>query len=985
MSKNSAFIDAYKNLNKAQKEAVDTIDGPVMVVAGPGTGKTQVLALRIANILTKTDTPADGILCLTFTNSGVRAMRERLTRLIGPDANRIKIATFHSFGGELLEEFYEALLLPSPPRLLDDHDVVILFDHILENHDWKYLRTRSGGAYNFRDLKSLISLLKREGIKPEDFMAEILNDISRIENDSESLSSRGPSKGTMKQSALDKIERLNRTKEVVRFYELYESEKIEHGTADYDDILEMMVRIAKSHDDIRATIRERYLYVLVDEHQDSSGVQNQFLEEVWAGVEHPNIFTVGDDRQLIYGFGGASISHFERFREVFPTTKLIALAENYRSTQAILDSADKLLESSLVKGKLVSTSKESHPLNLVEASYPRDEILSAGISIKEDIKRGVSPDDCVILVPKNAQVRGAMTILSDLGLPVSRGDKMSSFDTPEMQSILSAFRVCAYPYSAPDVANLLLDRAFGVPTLIAHKCIKEYGKNLSVENLGQEFKEVFELKKILLDLIYSAQKKDVYSLTQEIGEEIFFKRTTSHNELQRQIEVVRTMLHLSLTYMEKNPRAKLSDFVAFIDRLIEYGQDISLAVFGAQNGVKVMTLHASKGLEFHYVWIAHMDESSLMKGKHMGFTLPDALAEKVSKKDELSARRELYVAITRARRHCTISYSQKGYSGGDQKLASIVSDLPQDMFIKTTALETEKKILKHDPKAYVASEPITEGGDVLENIREFVRDEYAKRKVAVTHLNNFFTCPWTWYFRNFVYLPEPENESAQFGSLIHSAIEEVFKNRKITKNELEAFYEKKLDSLRIFDSKIRNRFIKDAKEMIAGFIKTYLPNIEEDSVSEKEPKEYVDPSVPNLTITGKIDLVEMLGSGNARVTDFKTNRKAKTAREIEKVDDEGRMSDMLRQLAMYSYLLKHDKSPTEVTASRLLFMEADSSDKDALYETKITDEHIELLRKDISDFDSNMQSGEWTTRTCHAKNYGTQKECKYCALAKRVV
>ena len=979
------FREGCAALNSAQKEAVDTIDGPVMVVAGPGTGKTQVLALRIANILTKTDTPADGILCLTFTNSGVRAMRERLGRLIGPDANRVKITTFHSFGGELLEEFYESLGLEAPPRLLDESDVVMLCDELLQENEWQYLRTRSGGAHHFRDLKSIISLLKRERITPQDFLGEIMADISRIENDPENISSRGSTKGQLKQSACDKIERLERTKEVVRFYELYEMTKKGLGAADYDDILEMMVRLVQSSDDVRATIAERYLYVLIDEHQDSSGVQNQFLESVWAGVERPNIFAVGDDRQLIYGFGGASLSHFEKFREMFAGTKLIALAENYRSTQAILDSADTLLKSSLAKGQLVSMSKESHPLGLVEAQYPRDEILAAGLAMKEHIARGTPPSECAILVPKNAQVKTAMTILTDLGLPVARGDKMSFFEMPEAHSFLTALRIAAVPYSAPDVAQALLDPVFGVPTLIAHKTLKEFGRALSVETLNHEYREVRELKKILIDLVSAAQKKDIYGLAQKIGEELFFARTTNHEELQRQIEVVRTMLHLVLSYTEKHPRARLLEFISFIDRLEEYGEHISLAPFLAGSGVRVMTLHASKGLEFDFVWIAHMNENSLMKGKHIGFTLPESYAEKVAKKDELSARRELYVAVTRARRYCTISYSRQGYTGGDQSLAHIISELPQKFFVKTSAEETEKNILGSDMKSYVASKPLAENGDTLEKIREFVREEYAKRKVAVTHLNNFFTCPWTWYFRNFVYLPEPENESALFGSFVHSVLEEIFKNRAISKKGLADFFETKLSMLRIFDDTTRRRFIKNADTMLSRFMRDRLPDIAQNIASEKEPNDYSDPDVPALMLTGKIDLVEMRGDGPARVTDFKTNRTPKTKREIEKLDEENRMSDMLRQLAMYSYLLSHDKKPLVVASSRLLFMEAETSDKDALYETHITQEHIALLRKDIADFDALLQSGEWTTRPCNTKTYGTQKECKYCALAHRIL
>src|SRR3989344_7897878 len=194
----STFQQEYKKLNKAQKDAVDSIDGPVMVVAGPGTGKTQILALRIGNILLKTDIKPDSILCLTFTNSAVKAMRDRLRKYIGGEASKVKIATFHSFGLEMLEKYYMVLGLDSEPKLMDEKDTVALYDKILHNNDWKYIRPRADTSKYFRDLKNLISLLKRERITPKDFEKEIKDEVKNIGEDPLSVSSRGESKGELK-------------------------------------------------------------------------------------------------------------------------------------------------------------------------------------------------------------------------------------------------------------------------------------------------------------------------------------------------------------------------------------------------------------------------------------------------------------------------------------------------------------------------------------------------------------------------------------------------------------------------------------------------------------------------------------------------------------------------------------------------------------------------------------------------------------------
>ena len=388
------FSEEYKKLNKAQKEAVDTIDGPVMVVAGPGTGKTQILALRIGNILKKTDTTADSILCLTFTNSGVSAMKNRLESYIGSDARNVSISTFHSFANSLVEKHYELLDFPQMPELLSDNEAVFLVDEILHKNDWEYISPRSNPSMYFNDLKQLVSVLKRERISDSDLLSYIEADIRNIKEDPESISTRGESKGKLKKEIEKKIEQLERTREVVEFYKLYEQKKKEMSLMDYDDVLEYAVRLVEEYDEVSSDVKENYLYVLVDEHQDSSGVQNSFLKAVWGKEEKPNIFVVGDDRQLIYGFSGASLDYFTEFQHFFGRAKLIVLTENYRSTAPILSIADSLLKSSITSESLNSNKKGSNKIMLNGYTYPRDEVIGAGLYFKQKIAEGIPPERC---------------------------------------------------------------------------------------------------------------------------------------------------------------------------------------------------------------------------------------------------------------------------------------------------------------------------------------------------------------------------------------------------------------------------------------------------------------------------------------------------------------------------------------------------------------------------------------------------------------
>lgn len=1000
------FETAYKALNQAQKKAVDTIDGPVMVVAGPGTGKTQVLALRIAHILKKTDVGADAVLCLTFTRSGVSAMRARLESYIGSTARNVQISTFHSFAGDIVEKYYSVLDFDRAPSSLDDNQAVLLVDELLHEYEWDYIRPRTNPSQYFSDLKGLISILKRERMTPEIFLQEVGNEIESLKNDPESISSRGESKGQIKKEIEKKVESLERTKEVVEFYRLYEEVKRKQGFMDYDDVLEYAVKIVELSDDARDDIRETYQYVLIDEHQDSSGVQNSFLKAVWKGVEQPNIFVVGDDRQLIYGFSGASLSYFEEFGTIFGKAELITLIENYRSTENILSLADELLQSSVTKEKLKSNIVGDHSVLLSEYSYERDEVLGAGLFFKDKIDSGHKPEDCALLVPKNRHVRSAVNILRDMNLPVSSPLGSSLFMQNGAQSLLRVIRIIANPFDNVLLAESLLDKYSKVPPFLAHKALHEFkNNNLDIPTLeSYGFRNtLFEGEntialwgKQLSTWIAKLSHESVSQIISAVGNELLIKSAQGHEELLSNTEIVRSFLHATIAWEEKHPGASLSEFIKYLSRLEEYGQNVELASFGAASGIQVMTLHRSKGLEYKNVWVAHMNEETLMSQKRQAFTLPEAVKAHISERDSAAARRELYVAITRAKDTCAISYSEKSYDGKPLELAKMVADLSQTHFILSSAEENEKILLATGPDIYI-SVATKEDEDTVEVLKSYVRDNYESIKVSVTLLNNFFDCPWKWYFRNFLKLPEVKSVSLALGSAVHSTLEFILKaDKKPTEKQLQEKVDHELTREGVMDPKELKRLAKDAMSAITNWIEIYYSHLAKDRVSERSVS-FKDSTFPTLSMYGKIDLTERFPDGTISVTDFKTGS-VKTASAIEKLTEENRLSDYMRQLAMYSYLVRGAEKK-DVTLSRLLFVEfipqkagakkekfTPQSAGNALYETRISEEQIDLLVRDIKEYDEQLKSGEWTSRECHHKGYGANPpaggECEYCKMAK---
>lgn len=983
-----AFDEAYKTLNIAQREAVDTIEGPVMVVAGPGTGKTQILALRIANILIKTDIGASGVMCLTFTNSGVQAMRERLRKYIGQASSEVQVSTFHSFAQKIVEKNFGILDMSTMPEILDEQASVLLFDEILHNNEWEYLRPRNKSSHYFYDLKSLISLLKRESISVNDFGESIDIEIKSIENDPNNISSRGETKGKLKKEAEKKIESLNRSKEAVKFYEIYENKKKEEGYMDYDDVLSYALEIIKTSEDVASGIREESQYILIDEHQDSSGVQNQLLKAIWKNTDRPNIFVVGDDRQLIYGFGGASISYFEEFKQTYGSAHFITLTENYRSTQKILDTADIILQSKLAVGALKSNTKDLHDIELYPCEYERDEILLAGKIFKDKIDRGILPESCALLVPKNRNVRSAVRILRDMGLPVALGNNISFFDLDETYIFKNILKVVSNPYDDVALGELLFASTSGVAPLEAHKFLRSINtRNLSLPDLisytsGKE-KDLFSdsngirvLGKNIEHWMEVYKDSDIYTLIQIIGKEYFIDTTKDHTALTRNAEVVRTYIHLATAGLEKHPHFTLKDFLEYLERLESYNHHIPLATIGGDLGVNVMTLHGSKGLEFETVHIAHMNENTLMNGRRMGFALPESIENLIEEKDELAAKRELYVAMTRAKKYCTLSYAQESLTGATLEVAHIVSEIPDTHITQKTISDSIDKITDGNPMAYIESNPKEESVGIKE-LSKIVAKEYAEKNVSVTLLNNFFECPWKWYFNSFLQLPTPKTESLILGSVVHTGIEYILKDKiKPTTKIIETIIDKSLDKEFVKEKSLRARIHKSAQGILNNWIKNYYPHIHKSYLTERSVP-YHDRNFPHLKMYGKIDLTENYEDGIV-VTDFKTGS-GKTKGVIEKRDEQGRLSSLLRQLAMYSYLLSGQK----ISHSKLLFLEEDAKDKNAVYQTHINQEEIDLLVRDIKEYDEALKNGTWVERECHFKPYGTDStECEYCAKAK---
>jgi DNA helicase-2/ATP-dependent DNA helicase PcrA len=325
---------------------VDTIEGPVMVIAGPGTGKTQILALRIARILMETDAAPENILCLTFTDAGTVAMRKRLVRFIGSEAYKVNIHTFHSFSNKVIQE-QARQLRKADLEALSDLERIQFMKELIDgfSNDNPLKRMKGEVYYDLRGLSSLFSNMKREAWEPDHLVQHIDHYISDTIPE-KFTHKRNPENG-LTQTGRNEVKRFERSRAAVEAFKTYQRIMESNNRYDFDDMINWVIKLFKTNNEVLLTYQESLQYILVDEYQDTSGSQNMIVELLCSFWEdNPNLFVVGDDDQSIYRFQGANIENMMAIRErLEKNLTTVVLTDNYRSVQPILDAASSLISN----------------------------------------------------------------------------------------------------------------------------------------------------------------------------------------------------------------------------------------------------------------------------------------------------------------------------------------------------------------------------------------------------------------------------------------------------------------------------------------------------------------------------------------------------------------------------------------------------------------------------------------------------------------
>ncbi len=1050
-----SFQDRYKSLNPAQKKAVDTIEGPVMVVAGPGTGKTELLSVRVANILQKTDTLPENILCLTFTESGQAAMRERLVGIIGKDAYKVSIHTFHSFGSEIMgqnRDFFYRNALFNPADDIKQYEILRgIFEELEFSNP---LSSMMNGEYtHLNDAKRVISELKRSSALTSDELLAVIQQSDASLDTIERilvpiLSERvGKSTAAALHDALDAVrdhalstvslyevrplaqviadsleamleetetvhptkpisawksawlerddaknlvfkdrKRLVKLKALSFIYFEYLSHMEKESLFDYDDMIMQVVHAIEVNDDLKYNLQEKYLYIMVDEFQDTNLAQLRILHSLTdnpVSEGNPNILVVGDDDQAVYGFQGADISNILNFSDSYPNRRLIVLTDNYRSGAKILEASravisqgtDRLEERIPELDKKLSAKKPGEGnvtiLNTPTIDTERSEIVRR---IADAIKKGADPSSIAVLARRHADIQSLLPFFRHAGIAVRYEREESVLDTAPIQALEQVSQVVlALAAGQHDRAQQLL------PELLSHPAWKLspndiWRLSLDAYTNRQNWMEVMattpqfvavhewlttrasEVTTLPLEpMIDLLMGKSADETTESPYFTYFFSTDALANNPETYVEYLGALraIRAKLRDYKTGSTLGLQSFIDFIELHRRLDIRISLNRYSLASdvpAVQLLTAHKSKGLEFDIVYVFNSVDSvwgqsarSLSRSISYPENLP--LAPTGNTADE--RLRLFYVAMTRAKNELIITNA--GANDSDK------TTLPADFLLEVDAQRVETSEPTREETIETAElawyQPLTE---TTQDLKAMLAPQLEKFKLSATSLNSFLDVtrggPQHFLLNNLLHFPKTKPAPASYGTAIHWTLQQAHTHLSATgepkplEDSLHDF-EVALTRERLSESDFQQYLQQGSQHLPIFFASNALPM----SPSQKAEVSfgYQDVRVGSACVTGSLDMIDIDKTEKTiSVTDYKTGHPSMS---WEKGDDRTKLKlhKYRQQLIFYKILV--ESSPElynyTVTTGQLAFIEPTKSGETIVLTLDLTSEDVERTKQ----------------------------------------
>lgn len=996
-----SFDELYNALNTEQKRAVDTIEGPVMVIAGPGTGKTQILTLRIANILKKTDVGPDAILALTFTESGAFNMRKRLATIIGSTAYKINIFTFHGFCNEIIKTYPEAFSRIIGANNITDIDQIRLMEDIIVNSSLPRLKPYGDPLYYIKPVLSQIKNLKREDINPAQFEKIIKDQEAYFKAIDDLYYNKGQHKGKMKGKYKDLEKDIEKNKDLLTIYTQYE-EKLQEGRLfDFDDMIMEVVRILKSDEDLLLRLQEKYQYILADEHQDANQGQNHILELLSGFFESPNLFIVGDEKQAIYRFQGASLENFLYFKKLYPQAVLINLVHNYRSTQSILDSAHSLISKNKIADETLHKELQSHSthvpskIKVYPFSEARHEYLFLASDIEKKIQAGIPAQEICVLFRDNKDVFPIIKVLEKTTIPFSVESGQNILEDEEIIKLLKILKTVNEVGNTELLSEFLFIDFLKFDYLDVYKILTFARKEKkSLYDVIQSEKNLTDAKiehtDIFLKLYTTLSQWSAMSKNKNCVDcfEIVVRESGFLNHVLSLPGSLDTISKLELLFNEikkvagNHKNYRLSDLIMYLNSLEEHGVFIKIDSTGnTTKGVRLMTAHKSKGLEFEYVYIVGVSDGHWGNKRTIShFSIPLQHIQKDTFDPIDDERRLFYVALTRARKEVSITWSKESLSKKEQLPSQFIEEIGESLVEKIDTGAFEKSV-GSDLLSLFA--PKNNYGADIKDIH-YLQQLFLEQGLSVTALNNYLRCPWNYFFENLIRIPRPQSKHQLYGTSVHEVLtlffEKYKKEEDLTKEAFLTFFEDFLQR-KPFEQRDYEESLEKGKRALGGYYDTYknswsrniFTNFKITGIEIHFQGE--DSSSHSLVLRGELDKIELEEGNRVTVVDYKT-RKPLSRNELEG-KTKNSTGDYKRQLVFYKLLLdQYDTTKFSMQRGIIDFIEPDDNGtyKKEIFE--ITNEEVNELQELIKKTANSIYTLDFWDSHCD------EPECHYCSLRK---
>ncbi|MBN2096763.1 UvrD-helicase domain-containing protein [Candidatus Peregrinibacteria bacterium] len=882
-------------LNKQQQEAVEHRDGPILVIAGAGTGKTRVITERIGHIINAGWAKHDEVLGLTFTDKAAAEMEERLDQLMPLGYEAIPLMTFHSFCDKILRQYGIDIGISPNFKILQGVEQWLFLKENLFNFQLDYYRPLGYPTEFISALLGHFGRLKEELVSPADYLVFADTKQKKATSDEEKLDA-------------------HKWRELAEAYQVYQGLMEEKNQLDFADLQYKTIELFRSRPNILRHLQTKYRYLLVDEYQDTNIAQNEIVDLLAAG--HKNLMVVGDDDQSIYKFRGAAISNILKFEEKYPDLKKAVLTQNYRSSQMILDFAYASVQHNNpdrleVRSKVNKSLKNDNPgddasVTLMHATTADQEVEYVMEEVRKTLERGVPVGEIAILSRKNHLLHPFTEALKKAGLPYEFPSEKGLYEKPEVRELIALLRAIANPADDVSIFRVLRMEEWNIPMPVILTMMQE--RKTAYQPLWSSVQKNDACKLFadtLSDLINFSKKHTVgevlyrFTETMKVYERLLARE---HLEAEGVILNIAAFFAKLKDFERQTDENSVVDFTEYLDLAEEAGENPPARLeTGDRDAVYVSSVHAAKGLEFNTVFVIGMTQRRFPSDNRKDpIEMPDELVHEILGEGDShmqEERRLFYVACTRAKERLHLTHSDfYNPSSAEKPRASKRSRFLDEVEEKVTVTHVEKTAEGVERFLKPKSDPESSSGLNPKS------EPIAKSPItnfSYSQLTTFERCPRQYEYSFILKIPTPPTANLSFGSTLHNTLLEFY--RAVQQNKQASLFTEYDDDLSLkkllriyeekwipygYEGKAHMETRKErGKEILTKFYDKFKDDIPRVEYLEKSFKL----KVGGYTISGRIDRADKLSDGTLEIIDYKTGK----SRSQKQVDED-------LQLALYA-------------------------------------------------------------------------------------